>query len=218
MNRAPSYYNHSRAEMLAFVSNSPAKILEIGCGAGGFRANFGDVEYWGIEPCRQAASAASRKLTRVLVGTYDAMESEIPDNHFDLIVCNDVIEHMTDPISFLTRAKSKLTANGQMIASVPNLLNAETLFQLLFHGDFDYLTAGVLDYTHFHLFTRNSFKKMAERCGWRVQHSAPVSTAPFKFFKRQMLRIGELLIKDLRCYQIGFRLSPEPGHEGLKSD
>jgi hypothetical protein len=29
---------------------------------------------------------------QVLVGTYDDIESELPDHYFDQIICNDVIE------------------------------------------------------------------------------------------------------------------------------
>jgi 2-polyprenyl-3-methyl-5-hydroxy-6-metoxy-1,4-benzoquinol methylase len=42
------------------------------------------------------------------VGNISKLISELPDNYFDTIVCNDVLEHLLDPYSVLARLKSKL--------------------------------------------------------------------------------------------------------------
>lgn len=204
-----AYYNNLRPEMAAFIPGSPRCILEIGCGAGRFRENFRDgIEYWGIEPCHAAAALAASSLTHVLNGTYEETASQIPDHHFDLVVCNDVIEHMPDPKGFLRDVGKKLADNGAMIVSVPNVRNAITVFDLLFKGDFQYVDAGVLDYTHLHLFTKKSFTRMAEECGWRVELCRPLSSQPFKPIKNLILNCIKLFIPEIKSIQIGAMLRP----------
>ena len=202
-----SYYSNLRPEMTEFIRGEPRSILEIGCGAGRFRDNFkDDIEYWGIEPCTSAARLASSSLTHVLNGTYDEVSSKIPDHHFDLIVCNDVIEHMPDPKSFLRNVREKLSDNGTMIVSLPNVRNAVTLFELLINGDFQYVDAGVLDYTHLHLFTMKSFTRMAEECGWRVELCRPLPSQPFKPIKNLVLNCIKPFIPEIKSMQIAFQL------------
>ena len=202
-----SYYNNLRPEMATFIQGAPHSILEIGCGAGRFRDNFKDeIEYWGIEPCTSAATLASASLTHVLNGTYDEVASKIPDHHFDLIVCNDVIEHMPDPRRFLQDIRKKLVKDGAMIVSVPNVRNAVTLFELLIKGDFQYVDAGVLDYTHLHLFTMKSFTRMAEESGWHVELCRPLPSQPFKPIKNIVLNCIKPFIPEIKSSQIAFRL------------
>ena len=197
--------------MAAFINRTPQRILEIGCGAGRFRDNFKDgIEYWGIEPCSSAAALAASSLTHVLNGAYDDVSAQIPDRHFDLIVCNDVIEHMPDPKSFLRNVREKLCDNGAMIVSVPNVRNAVTLFELLIKGDFQYVDAGVLDYTHLHLFTKKSFARMAEESRWHVELCRPLPPMPFKPIKNLILNCIKLFIPEIKSMQIAFRLRKCP--------
>jgi 2-polyprenyl-3-methyl-5-hydroxy-6-metoxy-1,4-benzoquinol methylase len=207
--KAQSYYSNTRQDMMAFVQGNPNKILEIGCGIGGFRKNFhSNVEYWGIEPHGAAAEQAKLILTKTISGTYETAKRDIPDRYFDLVVCNDVIEHMTDPREFLKDVRSKLADNGKMIVSVPNLRNAVTLYDLLIKGDFQYVSAGVLDYTHFHLFTKSSFCKMAVECGWEVEICQPLPPQPFKPIKSIVLSCIKPFIPEIKSFQIAARLRP----------
>lgn len=88
--------------MVRFLPVAYSRVLEIGCADGEFRQNLtGEHEYWGVEPVRSAANTASKRLDNVLVGTYAEVEGDIPNDYFDLVICNDVIEHMVDHDKFL---------------------------------------------------------------------------------------------------------------------
>lgn len=105
-----SYYRGARRDVFALVPAGARRVLEVGCGAGRFRANFpANVEYWGVEPVAEAAREAVG-LTRVLVGTLDEVAASLPDDYFDLVVCNDVLEHMVDPQGALTTIRAKMAA------------------------------------------------------------------------------------------------------------
>lgn len=210
----PGYYLHTRQEMSELISGSPKRVLEVGCGAGRFRTNLnGEVEYWGVEPNPCAVAQARRLLTHVLEGFYEDVSKDIPNHYFDLIVCNDVIEHMRDPRGFLRDLRNKIANDGSMIVSIPNLRNALTLYDLLVKGEFQYVDSGVLDYTHFHLFTRKSFLRMAEQCGWSIELCRPMHPQPFKPFKNIVLSCIKPFIPEIKCIQIAARLRPQTSRE-----
>ncbi len=201
------YYSATRSDMLKYINNSPKRILEIGCGTGRFAMNFKGIEYWGVEPNNEAAQQATSHSNRIIIGTYESSSSQIPNNYFDLIVCNDVIEHMIDPIGFLRSVKVKMASGGKLIASIPNIRYAPQLYSLLFNGTFDYEASGLMDYTHLHFFTQKSFRKIAESCGWKVEVSEPLAIAKFKPLKNLILRLLEFNSHDLRNMQFAVRLS-----------
>lgn len=205
-----SYYSASRPDMLKYIDNNPKHILEVGCGAGNFSQNFSDVEFWGIEPNAEMAAKAATITHTTLNGTYDAVESKIPNSYFDLIVCNDVIEHMIDPAGFLRSVKSKLRKGGKLIASIPNLRYALLLYDLVFKGEFSYAQSGSLDYTHLHLFTQKSFEKMAASCGWHIECIEPLGAfEDFKPLKKLILKFLEHgRPGEMRTIQFAVRLSP----------
>lgn len=203
-----TYYSACRKDMLKFVNVPVHALLEIGCGVGNFSSNYPDAEYWGVEPVAKQAELAASKSLKVLNGCYENVSSQIPDKYFDLIVCNDVIEHMTDPRAFLHDVSKKLNSTGVMIVSVPNLRNVVTLYNLLVKGEFQYTESGILDYTHFHLFTKHSLIQLAKECGWHVEICEPISPLPFKPIKDFLLCVIKLLIPEIKSAQIGARLRP----------
>lgn len=207
ISKKDSYYISKRQDMLKFIDIKVSKILEIGCGEGNFATNFTDVEYWGVEPVTQHAKAAEKKGFKILNGLYENVEDKIPDAYFDLIACNDVIEHMLDPIGFLRDVKKKLKPTGKLIASIPNIRYAPILHKLIFEADFEYVQSGIMDYTHLHFFTHKSFRKIAESTGWNVDLIEPINIQPFRPITKLLLKIFEHKYHDLRNSQFVIRLS-----------
>ncbi len=166
MDRA--YYENPRPEMLRFVPQTRRRVLEIGCGTGGFIASIvGCDEKWGVEPT-DAGFEASEKLTRVLHGTFDAVKGQLPHQYFDVIICNDVIEHIADHRAFLAEVKMLLSPNGTLIGSLPNVCFYDTLLRAVFENDWRYADAGILDRTHLAFFTTKSFRRVLEEAGYHV--------------------------------------------------
>lgn len=157
--------------MIQFIPHAYKTVLEIGCGEGNFRENLDlNNEYWGVEANQQSCAVATQKLDTALYGLYDEVEHNIPDNYFDLIICNDVIEHMDGHIEFLNGIKNKLSANGTLILSLPNVRQVSNLYNLLFKKDWEYKDAGVLDRTHLRFFTKKSMLRLFKETGWEIEH------------------------------------------------
>jgi 2-polyprenyl-3-methyl-5-hydroxy-6-metoxy-1,4-benzoquinol methylase len=168
-NQRPNYYQSQRHEMQQFLPVSYSKVLEIGCGEGNFRNNLEKQhEYWGVEQNPDAATKASTLLNKVIVGSYEDVSDQLPKQHFDLIICNDVIEHMENHIEFLIDLKQKLSRGGSLILSIPNVRYLSNINELLFSKDWRYRDAGILDLTHLRFFTKKSLLRVMQQTGWKV--------------------------------------------------
>ena len=139
LSKDDNYYMGNRQDMLKFIDIKANRILEIGCGEGNFAANFTDVEYWGVEAVTQHAKAAEQKGFKILNGLYEDVEDKIPNAYFDLIVCNDVIEHMLDPMLFLKKIRNKLTPSG-----TKSSFKCSTLLYVVFLNLFNGYIRGII--------------------------------------------------------------------------
>lgn len=133
------YYRGKRPDVGKFLPKQYARVLEIGCGEGEFVTNLRlPCEVWGIEPCERAAKNASEKLHKVLNGLYQEVSDLLPNDYFDLIICNDIIEHMEDHDQFFESIKTKMTENAYLVGSIPNVRYVGNLFALLIKKDWKY--------------------------------------------------------------------------------
>ncbi len=154
------YYEGIRKEIIDFIPQEYTKVLEIGCGRGGFRENVSKTcEYWGVEPHKDVAAIAAKNIDKVLTGTFEEVFDDLPDNYFDLVICNDVIEHMVDHHKFYEQIKAKCVKNAYMIGSLPNVRYISNLIELLRKKDWEYKETGILDKTHLRFFTNRSIKR-----------------------------------------------------------
>jgi 2-polyprenyl-3-methyl-5-hydroxy-6-metoxy-1,4-benzoquinol methylase len=156
--------------MAEFLPHHYHKVLEIGCGEGGFAAclNAG-CEIWGVEMHESSASIASQRIHRILIGSYDAVQQDLPENYFDLVICNDVIEHMPDHDAFFDSIGGKLRDGGYLVASIPNMRYYYCLRELLLRKEWVYRDQGVMDRTHLRFFTERSIRRTLSDHGFSVE-------------------------------------------------
>ncbi len=165
------YYEQARTEMLGFVPVGVKRTLELGCSSGLFsaalRASRG-CECWGVELNANAAATARGQLDKVIEGDIVEVVPQLPDEYFDCIVCNDVLEHLIDPCGLLRDLKAKLAPGGVVVASIPNVRFCKNLFRLVFRGTWDYSDYGILDRTHLRFFTYKSLIRMWRELGYEL--------------------------------------------------
>jgi len=164
------YYTGCRKEMIPFVPAGSKKILEVGCGEGNFISQLksGGAELWGVEPDQVSARIAGTKLFKVLNNTIEEALGSLPDKYFDVLVLNDVLEHMLYPGDNLRKLKAKLNSSGQLVASIPNFRYVKSLFQVAVKGNWRYRDHGILDQTHIRFFTRKSIRDLFEDSGYDI--------------------------------------------------
>ncbi len=164
------YYQSDRPEMAGFLPEKYSHVLEIGCGEGCFTRHLAaSCEVWGVEMHNGAAAEAAEKMFKVIPGDYRQVAGQLPDRYFDLVVCNDVIEHMHDHDWCLESIKTKMAPGASLVGSIPNVRYFPLLFQLLIRKDWNYEEAGILDRTHLRFFTEKSLKRTLNQHGFVIE-------------------------------------------------
>ncbi len=202
------YYEQARPEIARLIVGTPKSILDIGCANGCFKSNVTwECDYHGVEPFAEAAQAARENGVTVYEGFYQDVEAQIPDGKFDLIVCNDVIEHIADPWQFLKSLKKKMAPGGCLIGSLPNVRYLLNLRDLLIRRDWHYVSAGVLDQTHLRFFTLKSAQRLFTDCGFGIEVLQPSGPDRLRKVKRILSPFFWPIGVDTLYMQMSFRLT-----------
>jgi SAM-dependent methyltransferase len=92
-------------------------LLDVGCGAQPYRTLVpSDVRYLGID----TADAKDRFGYEVPDTTYFTGDRwPVNDATFDTVLCTETLEHVLDPLHFLSEAKRALRPGGRLILTVP---------------------------------------------------------------------------------------------------
>ena len=98
------------------------RLLDVGCGTGHFIRAVADSSGWeahGVEISPEAASYAKNELS-LDVRCGELMDAGYPDQFFDFIRVNNVIEHVRNPLWFIRECRRILRKGGRLYLSVPN--------------------------------------------------------------------------------------------------
>ncbi|MBP3296876.1 MAG: class I SAM-dependent methyltransferase, partial [Lachnospiraceae bacterium] len=107
------------------------------------------------------ASAFAEKAYLGEEGDIEKFKWTAETEPFDYIIFADVLEHLHCPDRVLKEASDLLKPEGEILVSVPNITHNSILIDLI-NDRFDYDETGLLDRTHVHFFSYDSFVKM---CG-----------------------------------------------------
>ncbi len=103
-----------------FSKNKISKFLDLGCGTGEMlvESNAMGWETFGVDITDHRISAAKDSSIKFFSGT--VFESNYPDNFFDCIYMDSVLEHVSDPIKYLNELNRILKKDGIAYIGVPN--------------------------------------------------------------------------------------------------
>ena len=108
---------------LPFVPSG--RLLDVGCGAGNLIsvAEEAGYECYGVEPSEQARDhlAQCGRLAYVDLDSVD-----LPRDYLDLVVFNQSLEHIAEPLRALESAVALLRPWGTLIVSAPNFASIES--------------------------------------------------------------------------------------------
>lgn len=146
-----------------------SKILEVGCGVGGFLKfilkNIEKADITAIERSETnfefLKSDDNRDFTNI---TFLKNLSEVKNCSFDLIVAFGVLEHIKDYQAFLSSLSDLLTdENSIMVFNVPN--KAHPLIEIFNLNEFKKFTYMK---QHYYTFSEKSFRLIAKKIGCKV--------------------------------------------------
>jgi 2-polyprenyl-3-methyl-5-hydroxy-6-metoxy-1,4-benzoquinol methylase len=167
------YYNMFKSGIASLIPEGSHVILDVGCAAGVLGRRLKELnkakEVVGVEIFKEAADEAAKYYETIHRG--DIEELQLPyKNYFDFVVCADILEHLRDPWNILGQIHTWLKNDGSVIICIPNVRYWRVLRDLIFHGNWQYTDAGILDKTHLRFFTRRSFVGSLGEAGFEVQY------------------------------------------------
>ena len=162
---------YSSHDLFRRVAGHDQDILDVGCGEGHFAALVARAgnRVVGVDclPEASQANAMEQYIAADLDGGLVGAERAFGKRTFDLIMLQDVLEHLRSPEQMLDDCKRLLKPHGRIAVSVPNVANI-TVRLALFFGRFEYRPRGILDRTHLRFFTRKTARQMLETAGYEV--------------------------------------------------
>ena len=109
-------------------------------------------------------------------------EIKFPENSFDVITMNHVIEHVLDPITLLSECKRILKPNGKLIVITPNI---KSLGHRFFKTSYLHLDPP----RHIYLFSPKSLITSAEKAGLKIKNVfTPSKGAYFIWLASRLIR------------------------------
>jgi 2-polyprenyl-3-methyl-5-hydroxy-6-metoxy-1,4-benzoquinol methylase len=174
------YFSNVRHDLISLIPASGVeRVLEIGAGGGDTILNLKQTgrakEVTGIE-LMQIENSNQRNpiIDHFFFGNIEIDNFDLPKNHFDVIICGDVLEHLLDPWSVVKQLSELLRPMGRLIISCPNIRHFSGFIEIFVKGRFPYKDQGLFDKTHFRFFCKSNLIELAQSGGLRLSNSTPL--------------------------------------------
>jgi 2-polyprenyl-3-methyl-5-hydroxy-6-metoxy-1,4-benzoquinol methylase len=120
---------------LAANDTSNPKILDVGCGEGHITAeiyrNFPGAEISGLDYSMSAISYAADSFPGIDFILANAYIPPYSENYFDVLVCNNLWEHVPDPLRLLKAIRKIIKPGGYIIISTPSRYRFENIVNVM---------------------------------------------------------------------------------------
>lgn len=156
-------------------------VLDIGCGEGNSLLHLQRLGYtaYGVDPDATLTPVVQAHGLQVHIGTID--NAPYAPGSFDIILANQLMEHIADPHAFLARCRELLTAQGTLLLSTPN---ANSIYRTLMQRRW------INWHVPYHqiFFTKHGVRTLAEQHGLRVEALRTVSPTSWALHQIQRIR------------------------------
>lgn len=100
------------------------RLLDVGCGPGAFlkEASKKGYDVWGLDFDRENVAVAKRRfgLKNVYVKSIEELSRDFSGGKFDVVTFFEVLEHLDDPVKFMSEIRGILNPGGHIALSMPN--------------------------------------------------------------------------------------------------
>lgn len=123
-------------DIISFLTfNHDARVVDLGCGDGSFsidiKKKIGCKEIYGVDIWDESIKKSEEKGLKVIKSD---LNEKLPfdDEFFDIIVSNQVLEHLSYPIRFMKEIKRILKKDCIAVISTENLSSWDNIVALIF--------------------------------------------------------------------------------------
>ncbi len=127
--------DHNVDNILSLLQkDSKARTIDIGCGDGNLTMKFKEKmqsHMTGIDGLRDRLKAAKQRGVDSIIVANLEKKWPLPSNHFDVVISNQVIEHIIDIDLFIEEIYRILKPGGYCVISTENLSSWHNIFALV---------------------------------------------------------------------------------------
>jgi 2-polyprenyl-3-methyl-5-hydroxy-6-metoxy-1,4-benzoquinol methylase len=139
-------------------------MFEVGC-ATGFFMNLARQRGWQTEGIDISEYAIKKAQEKGLTATTAALESYQNAKKFDVVVMQDLIEHVKDPVDVINRSKNLLAENGLLLFTTPD---AGSLWARVWNKHWH----AFVPPQHLFYFSAKNLSAILEKNGFKVIHAS----------------------------------------------
>ncbi|MEI8402656.1 MAG: class I SAM-dependent methyltransferase [Alcaligenaceae bacterium] len=182
------------------------KLLDVGCAHGWFLDLASKTfDVLGVEPDQRVGLEAAKPGRPIRLGYFpDALQ---PAEKFDVIVFNDVLEHIPDLEAVLAECQHRLNAKGLLVLNLPSSRGvfyrlARLLHRLGLPGPFERMWQVGLPSPHVHYFHLENLATLLKRKGFLVKKTGRLASVHLKglYTRLAFTNDGQSLVKKLALY------------------
>lgn len=146
-----------------------AKLLDLGCGAGGLTAGIKEQrpnwEIYGVDRNKQAIAEAKKRFPKIKFFHFKIEDLPLKNGFFQIISCFDVLEHTDKPEFILNKINNLLKGRGLLHLAAPLEAQSFTLYWLL--KKFGWRQKEILA-GHQQSFSKKSLAILLDRAGFKI--------------------------------------------------
>lgn len=185
------------------------KILDVGCGGGQLLEQYTKIpkiEVYGVDISEKALKIAHKRDYKTYLCDVENEKLPFENTAFDIIVINDLLEHIIDPDNLLRECHRVLKNEGLLIICVPNISHIASWFIQIFL-DLPPVQSARYKSVHVRDYTLRMLKVALELNGFKVEYVRGTYVYPFKnnisrFIANIFPRLSERLIAICRKDEI----------------
>jgi len=192
--QADDTFDHQRLDLIVQRIEPGERVLEVDCGPGVLARRLADKGAH-VQATECSIVAAERARAKGILTAHVDSDIEplpFPDDHFDAVVSNSMVEHRFNHEHVLDELVRVLRPGGKLLLCLPNLAHWKCRWWLL-TGRFPYIKNSPTDFLHIRFFTVAEARKLLAARGVdtvEVDGSASLWASEFygPWFRRRPLR------------------------------
>jgi 2-polyprenyl-3-methyl-5-hydroxy-6-metoxy-1,4-benzoquinol methylase len=174
--------NSAGANVIRMVGKNK-KVLEVGCGPGSLAkvlSGIAGCKITGLEFDIEAIEKAKEFCEKIIHADLNGekwLDQFKTLNQFDVVLVADVLEHLNDPLTRLTKMVKLIKKDGFIVISLPHAGHASVLACMI-NNDFRYGDWGLLDRTHIKFFCMKNIQDLIDSSNLKIIEFAFVRKHP----------------------------------------
>lgn len=151
------------------TNTHPKNILDVGCASGWFLSElakkFSGTSYYGIDTYNDAIMHGKKLYKNLKLIHADGHNIPFHNGFFDVVICNEVLEHVMNPEKVLQEIKRVLNPKGHAIIEMDT---GNILFRFAWFW-WTHVRHGVWENAHIQVFNTEKLEKLIKKNGFLIK-------------------------------------------------